>query len=223
MVYLRDFTEKEIEDEVRWMTLETGWMKADTPWEECPSDNPDDIRNEMRDIVASGLDDFVKYRKEIFADERHIGLVTLYDLDLSEYQGTFEKDDPVVIGVGIEICEPDCRGQGYGTEALKKWLGYCFEHGLKKVFLETWSGNNAMLKCAEKCGFAVVGRIPNAHLVDGKEVDSLLLQFKASDESEAQWYMGKNYDEKMPTYKKVMLGLAAVAIILFIVAAIKLF
>ncbi|MBP5490257.1 MAG: hypothetical protein J6Y10_06625 [Lachnospiraceae bacterium] len=33
MVELRDMTERDIEDYVRWFTTETEWMKTDAPWE----------------------------------------------------------------------------------------------------------------------------------------------------------------------------------------------
>ena len=92
MIYLKDFTEHEIEDEIRWMTTETEWIKADTPWE------------------------------------------------------------PERTAVGIEICDSSFWNKGYGTEALKEWIKYCFASGEKEIYLETWSGNNRMIKCAEKCG-----------------------------------------------------------------------
>lgn len=40
------------------------------------------------------------------------------------------------------------------------------------------------------------------------------------DQSEAQWYMSTNYDTKMPAYKKAIIIMSVIAIILFVVAGI---
>ena len=37
-IILRDMTESDIEDYVRWFTTETEWSKTDAPWEPIESD-----------------------------------------------------------------------------------------------------------------------------------------------------------------------------------------
>ena len=89
MITLRDFTELEIEDEIRWMTTETEWIKADTPWESIEPIDADELRKELSDIVKESLEDFVWSRKEVFVDNHHIGFVSKYPLNTSEYVETF--------------------------------------------------------------------------------------------------------------------------------------
>ena len=176
MIILKDFTEQEIEDEIRWMTSETKWMEADTPWESIEPADADELRKEMSDLVKEDLEGFVQSRKEIFIDDHHIGFVSMYPLDTSEYGEILplaEKEEQK-IAVGIEICESSSWNKGYGTEALKVWIDHCFQLGFKEVYMETWSGNNRMIRCAEKCGFKLIGKIMGTHTVGEMQVDSML-------------------------------------------------
>ena len=56
--------------------------------------------------------------------------------------------------------------------------------GIKEVFLETWSGNFGMIKCAGNCGFNRVGIIKNNHMVDDRTVDTILFLLKAKPDAE---------------------------------------
>lgn len=176
MITLRDFTEHEIEDEIRWMTTETEWIKADTPWESIEPTDADELRKELSDIVKESLEDFVWSRKEVFVDNHHIGFVSKYPLNTSEYVETFPlgNNESERTAVGIEICESVFWNKGYGTEALKEWLKYCFKSEEKEIFLETWSGNKRMIKCAEKCGFKLCEKVSGTHMIGSEQYDSLL-------------------------------------------------
>jgi len=78
------------------------------------------------------------------------------------------------IWVGINIAESAFWNQGLGTEALRLWIGYLFQGlDLRRVRLGTWSGNRRMVRCAEKCGFALVGRTVGNREVRGKRYDGL--------------------------------------------------
>lgn len=222
MISLRDFTENEIEDEVRWMTVDTDWMKFAAPWEKTASGKPEDIRKKMQDIVASGSGDFVKSRKEIFADDRHIGFISLHTEALPEYPDLNETAASDATAICIGLCEPDCTGRGYETEILKKALDYCFRHGIKRVFLAVHVNNESLLSCAEKCNFEASDSASGQSDADGNRKDFLLLQFKAAAESEAQWYMTKSSGQKMPAYKKAVIVMTAFAAVLFLVAAFML-
>lgn len=178
MIYLKDFTEHEIEDEIRWMTTETEWIKADTPWEPVEPVDEEELRNEFSEIVKESLEDFVWSRKEVFVDDHHIGFVSRYPLETSEYEDAFPlgAKEPERTAVGIEICESSFWNKGYGTEALKEWIKYCFASGEKEIYLETWSGNNRMIKCAEKCGFKLYAKVTGTHMIGAEQFDSLLFR-----------------------------------------------
>jgi RimJ/RimL family protein N-acetyltransferase len=75
--------------------------------------------------------------------------------------------------VGIMIGEPDARGRGYGTEAMRLLLDYAFTVlGLHSVMLMVFEYNQAGRRCYEKAGFREVGR-----------------------RRESRWYLGRFWDE----------------------------
>jgi RimJ/RimL family protein N-acetyltransferase len=83
---------------------------------------------------------------------RHIGWINYYQLD--ERAGRAY--------VGLDLPEEETWGQGYGTEALSLLIDYLFgEKGLQEVRAATWTGNKRMRRCAEKCGFQEVARLPH--------------------------------------------------------------
>ena len=55
-------------------------------------------------------------------------------------------------------------------------MEYYRSHGETRFLIETWSGNHKMLGCAKKLGFREIKRIKDAHTVDGKPVDDLILE-----------------------------------------------
>jgi diamine N-acetyltransferase len=75
--------------------------------------------------------------------------------------------------VGIMIGEPDARGRGYGTEAMRLLLDYAFTVlGLHNVMLTVVEYNGAGRRCYEKVGFREMGR-----------------------RRESRWYNGRFWDE----------------------------
>lgn len=71
---------------------------------------------------------------------RLIGIILYFDV----------KDNACEIGYGIGSDYWNC---GYGTEAVKRFLDYCFEDlGLNKVYASYFTGNDSSRKIMEKCG-----------------------------------------------------------------------
>ena len=183
-VTLRDTRASDIEDEIRWMNTDTDWFYADTPWETLEPVDPEELRREMEGIMAGMKEDSVRWRLEIEADGRHAGMVSSYLLDESFEPVPWETTDPdksaaenhAVRALGIEICEKEFRGRGIGTAALTAFMEYYRRFGEDRFLLETWSGNERMLGCARKLGFAEVKRKKGAYTVDGKKADAILLE-----------------------------------------------
>lgn len=182
-ITLRDYCETDIEDEIRWMNEETAWITADTPWEEIVPVDPDELRANMMAMIESMPPDALRYRMEIMFGERHIGFVCSYpimeDYSPVDYE-TLTEDTRLIWGLGIEICEPDYWHRGIGTEALAAWIQYFQDNGRNVLYLETWSGNLPMMRCAEKLGFTVCHRIPGLREVNGNRYDALVLLLETS-------------------------------------------
>ena len=172
MVVLRDMRETDIEDYVRWFTSETEWMRTDAPWE-TENTSPEAERKSWTEYYGSVRDlpeDSFRWKFEIEWDGRHVGWVSSYtDLEYME--------NPLSIpAVGIDIPVSFCRDRGIGTEALRLFIRYLKEKGFSSVFTQTWSGNAAMLKVAEKLGFRTVCRMPGYRTVGGRAFDALTLK-----------------------------------------------
>ena len=114
MIVLRDMKESDIEDYVRWFTVETEWMNWDAPWEweetteEAERKDWTDYYEKVKDLPP----DAPRRKFEIELDGRHVGWVSRY-FDLSYL------DNPEQFpAVGIVIAEQDARNHGVGTEKL---------------------------------------------------------------------------------------------------------
>ena len=172
MVILRDMIESDIEDYVRWFTVETEWGDWDAPWEP------------IEETEESARERFTKYYEkvkqldpsaerndfEIECDGKHIGTVNAY-IDL----GYMENPDKHPV-VGINIYEPGERSRGAGTEALRQFIDYLHGRGHNVIYTQTWSGNTRMLRVAEKLGFREVYRKEGIREVRGGKYDALTLR-----------------------------------------------
>ena len=185
-ITLRDYVLSDVEDEVRWTNEETEWFRSDTPWMTLEPVDADELRADMAEIMDSMPENAIRWRFEIEVDGRHIGLVSSYYLDSNfEYtpwdsidQSKNALENHSVRGLGIEICEMDYWGKGIGTKVLTAMMNYYRSFGENHFLIETWSGNLRMLGCAKKLGFYEIKRTKGAHVVDGQEVDDLILEIK---------------------------------------------
>ena len=93
--------------------------------------------------------------------------------------------------VGITIGDKNYWGKGYGTDALQVLADYLFNRlNLRRIQLDTWSGNERAIKSYKKCGFRVEGILKENEFVNGKYYDTVIMgllksQWKGSGE-EAQ-------------------------------------
>jgi diamine N-acetyltransferase len=106
------------------------------------------------------------------ATGRAIGNCGLGDLDFRHRRGE----------VGILIGEVDCRGKGYGTEAMRLLLDYAFTAvGLHSVMLWVYEYNFAARRCYEKVGFRESGRRREARWFSGRYWDKIMMDLLESE------------------------------------------
>jgi len=80
---------------------------------------------------------------------RPIGNCDLFKVDFRNRRGE----------VGLMIGEPEARGKGYGTEAMRLLLDFAFTAlSLNSVMLQYFEFNPAARRCYEKAGFRESGR-----------------------------------------------------------------
>ena len=172
MIELRDMIESDIEDYVRWFTVDTEWGDWDAPWEsfETTADEERASWTQYYQQVRGLPEDVTRYKFEVVADGVHIGWVSRYtDLDY--------LDNPDKIpAVGIDLPEQSARSRGAGTEALLLFIEYLKGRGYPAVYTQTWSGNGPMLRVAEKLGFREVCRKVGLREVRGEKYDAVTLR-----------------------------------------------
>ena len=187
-IILRDMVESDIEDYVRWFTLEREWENWDAPWEK--EDTSEEIERkswtEYYESVKNISIDVRRWKFEIEWNGRHIGWVSSYPIDEHyEWFGEIKDGQTVYRAVGIDICESDVWGNGIGTNALLAFINYYFENGVNELYTQTWSGNTRMLRCAEKLGFVECNRYAGKRQVNGKVYDGLTFKLERKNESSA--------------------------------------
>lgn len=76
--------------------------------------------------------------------------------------------------VGIILHQADRWNRGIGTKALALWVDHLFTTlSTFRVGLTTWSGNERMIRVAEKVGMQLEGRIRQVRVVRGNRYDSI--------------------------------------------------
>lgn len=84
--------------------------------------------------------------------------------------------------VGIMIGEPDARGKGYGTEAMRLLLDYAFTIlNLHSVMLSVYEYNGPARRSYEKAGFREIGRRRQARWHNGRFWDEILMDILAAE------------------------------------------
>lgn len=178
---LRDMMESDVEDYVRWFTAERQWESWDAPWEKEDTCEEAERKSwtEYYESVKDLPEKVRRWKFEIEWNGRHIGWVSSYCIDENYEWVENNKDCQTVYrAIGIDICEPDLWGNGIGTKALRAFMRYCFEDGVNELYLQTWSGNVRMLRCAERLGFAECGRKMGIREVDGQKYDGLTFKIQ---------------------------------------------
>ena len=175
-IILRDMIESDIEDYVRWFTVEREWENWDAPWEkEDTSEESERIKwAKYYESVKTLPDGAHRWKFEIEWNGRHIGWVSSYRIDENyEWIGKEKDGQRVYRAIGICICEPEMWSKGIGSKALIAFMDYCFENGVNELYTQTWSGNVRMIRCAEKLGFIEYNRNVGTREVNGQKYDGL--------------------------------------------------
>ena len=175
-ITLRDMVESDIEDYVRWFTVEREWENWDAPWEKEDTNEETEREKwtEYYESVKALPDDALRWKLEIEWNGRHIGWVSSYCIDETyEWVRKTEECQTVYRAIGICICESDQWGNGIGTNALRAFMNYYYKNGANELYTQTWSGNVRMIRCAEKLGFVECDRAVGELEYNGQNYDGL--------------------------------------------------
>ena len=176
-ILLRDMEERDIDDDIRWNTVETDWTDWDAPWEneDMASFDPEKYRAEQLAWIAKPKPDH-RLSLELEANGVHIGSVSTYCLDENlDWKALKTEEDRARQrwAVGIDICDSAYWSGGWGTRALTAYIRYHLSAGYADLYTQTWSGNTRMIRLAEKLGFRECRRLPGIRQVRGETYDAL--------------------------------------------------
>ncbi|MCC5891118.1 GNAT family protein [Exiguobacterium sp.] len=86
----------------------------------------------------------------------------------------FEDAGKEWLEVGIILHQSKRWNRGVGTKALTLWVDHLFRTlPTVRVGLTTWSGNERMVRVAEKVGMQLEGRMRQVRVVRGERYDSI--------------------------------------------------
>lgn len=182
-VRLRDWTPGDLPLYESWIMPpahggEHEWQRTDGPF--YPNFTAEGAQNwlgKLRADVQSG--DWPVPRQTAIiadaADDSFIGQVSWYHWEPPSEDDGQGSRVMALRSLGVSIYPPRYWSGGYGTEALKLWVGYLFDHSdSHRLDLETWSGNAGMCRVAEKLGFTEEARIRRARMVRGELYDRMI-------------------------------------------------
>ncbi|WP_040952189.1 GNAT family N-acetyltransferase [Gorillibacterium massiliense] len=108
----------------------------------------------------------LEFRLRTLEDDTLIGFVALFRMEWNNQCGK------MAIGIG----DPNFRGKGYGTDALRLILRYGFcELNLNRIGLDVISYNKRAIHAYQKVGFQVEGTMRESVLRDGQKFDRILM------------------------------------------------
>lgn len=167
-VILRNFRESDFESIRQWRTGDQAWKKLDAPY--FPKSTSGQVEHFLENLKEKiNANDFSHpVRRMVVAEVKT-------DAYLGEVAWYWQSQPTNWISIGATIFDPDFWGKGIGTEALALWCAYLFEKmpELVRLDLRTWSGNQGMMRVAEKLGFKLEARFRNARVVEGKLYDGM--------------------------------------------------
>ena len=181
-IVLRDMTESDIADEIRWYTEETAWTRWDAPWEleeEVKNFDAEACKKERLAFLAKEKPE-IRTSMELCTESGvHIGSVAAYYIDescnwLPRKDITPEKRKFRTLG--LDLCESGFWGKGLGKQALAAWILYFQKCGEQELYVQTWSGNERMLKAAKRLGFTVCCRKAGIREIRNARYDGLTLR-----------------------------------------------
>ena len=180
-IILRDMEERDIDDEIRWNTVQTEWGLWDAPWEteeELKAFDPEAHRQKELEWIAGPQPDHRRCLEIDTWDGVHLGAVSCYCIDgdcnwLEKAPDAGEERQKARWAVGLDICEPSYWNGGWGAQALAAFIRYHLDGGCTELYTQTWSGNVRMTALAEKLGFRECRRKAGIRQVRGETYDAL--------------------------------------------------
>jgi RimJ/RimL family protein N-acetyltransferase len=158
-VYLRPAERSDVPLFVAWMN---DWATSRTLSLVAPISEPMEEQWFERAVANQGKDGY-HFTACLLSDDRPIGTVGLFDLDLRNGNA----------GLGISIGRAEDRGKGHGTDMLRALLEFAFGSlRLERVWLDVYDFNERAKHLYERVGFVEEGRLRHSFFGNGAHHDA---------------------------------------------------
>lgn len=167
-IVLRELEIEDLEDYLYWNHPSREFHKFNGPYFEK------DNEEELMQYIDSLRERFLEGEKNVFKNKKIIANKENNDI-VGSVNWYWESEETFWMEIGVVIFNEEYWGQGIGYEALKIWIDEIFnEHPkLIRIGLTTWSGNERMMKLAEKLGLNKEAVYRKARIVNNEYFDSV--------------------------------------------------
>jgi RimJ/RimL family protein N-acetyltransferase len=167
-IVLRELELKDLEDYFYWNLPSREFHKFNGPYYRKRSE--EELRKhieELKLLLLEGEKNALKNKKIIANKDTDeiIGSVNWY----------WKSQETLWMEIGIVVFNDEYWGHGIGYKALRMWIDEVFAQNPKliRIGLSTWSGNERMMKLAEKIGLKREAVYRKARIVDNQYYDSV--------------------------------------------------
>lgn len=164
-VILREIRESDLSQLERWWQPDQDWHRWDAPY--FPKSDSAGVRNSIEHLAAELDHQPEPLRRMIIADrdQQLLGMASWH----------WEHEPSRWARCGLSVYDPDIRGCGVGTDALRLLAGQVFTRTPAfRLDFATWSGNVGMCRVGEKLGWQREATFRLAREVRGQRYDSVV-------------------------------------------------
>ena len=165
-VVLRDWEHVDLAPLLHWLQPERHWRATDGPYFPLPT--TERIQDKIT-MIAKRIDEHdwptPRMVLPIVVDGVLTGQVSRY----------WKSEETQWLAMGVSIFDPSKWNKGLAYEGLGLWCEYLFGAlpELRRLDLETWSGNIGMMRLARKLGFRQEACFRQARTVRGQVYDQM--------------------------------------------------
>ncbi|ERK30487.1 GNAT family N-acetyltransferase [Clostridium intestinale] len=167
-IKIRELKLEDLDDYLFWNHPSQEFHKFNGPY--YGRDSEEELNKyieELRKLLISGEKNVLR-NKKIIANK-------ITDEIIGQVNWYWKSKETLWMEVGIVVFNNNYWGKGIGYKALKMWIDQVFEENPKliRLGLSTWSGNERMIKLAEKLSLKKEAVYRKARIVDGFYYDSI--------------------------------------------------
>src|SRR6185369_16354290 len=165
---LRELKLEDLDDYLKWKHPSREHRKYNGPYFK------QETEQELKELVET-------YRKKLELGEHNVlenkKIIANKDTDeiIGEVNWYWKSEETLWMELGVVIFNENYWGQGIGYTALKMWIDERFKENPKliRLGLSTWSGNERMIKLAEKLGLKKEAVYRKARIINNEYFDAV--------------------------------------------------